>query len=86
MAVVVLGLLAMAEQSMQLSLRHRLHGVIRKINEEGPYLGLVLVSDTNEQALQESNVFVPSNFFPTVALAGKPFSLHRCLVHDITPF
>ncbi|OAY41744.1 bark storage protein A [Manihot esculenta] len=82
-AVVVLGLLAMAEQSMQLSLRHRLHGVIRKINEEGPYLGLVLVSDTNEQALQESNVFVPSNFFPTVALAGRTFHVGKIKGADV---
>ncbi|KAF2306688.1 hypothetical protein GH714_020458 [Hevea brasiliensis] len=76
-AVVVLGLLAMAEQSMQLSVRHTLHGVIRKINEEGPYLGLVLVSDTNEQALQASNVFVPGTYAPTVALAGRTFHVGK---------
>ncbi|KAF2306690.1 hypothetical protein GH714_020500 [Hevea brasiliensis] len=74
-AVAVLGL-AMAEQSMQLSVRHPLHGVIRKINEEGPYLGLVLVSDTNEQALQASNVFVPSNYAATVAL-GRTFHVGK---------
>ncbi|KAJ9185592.1 hypothetical protein P3X46_005204 [Hevea brasiliensis] len=60
---------------MQLTVRHPLHGVIRKINEEGPYLGLVLVSDTNEQALQASNVFVPSNYAATVALAAATVQL-----------
>ncbi|KAF2306682.1 hypothetical protein GH714_020396 [Hevea brasiliensis] len=82
-AVAVLGLLAMAEQSMQLSVRHPLHGVIRKINEEGPYLGLVLVSDTNEQALQASNVFVPSNYAATVALAGRTFHVGKINGTDV---
>ncbi|KAJ9185596.1 hypothetical protein P3X46_005208 [Hevea brasiliensis] len=76
-AVLVLGLLAMAEQSQQLSVRRPLHGAIRKINDEGPYLGLVLVSDTNKQALQASNVFVPSNYAPTVALAGRRFHVGK---------
>ncbi|KAF2306695.1 hypothetical protein GH714_020580 [Hevea brasiliensis] len=78
-AVLVLGLLAMAEQSQQLSVRRPLHGAIRKINDEGPYLGLVLVSDTNKQALQASNVFVPSNYALLLHWLVNPalFALHQ---------
>ncbi|XP_050224484.1 bark storage protein B-like [Mercurialis annua] len=74
LAVVLIGLLAMSQQSMQLSMKHPYYDVIQRINEDGSYYGLVLVSDSNEQALLDSNIFVPTTEHdPTIVLAGRTF-------------
>ena len=71
-AVGVLGLLAMSQQSMQLSSRNRpLANTLRRINAEGPYVGLVLISNNNEKALNDSDTFVHNEYTPTVVVAGK---------------
>ncbi|KAJ9185595.1 hypothetical protein P3X46_005207 [Hevea brasiliensis] len=76
LAVVVVGLLAIAQQSMQLGSNHPMHGIIQRINSNGPYIGLVLVSDNNEQALLDSNAFTQAeDQISSVELAGRKFKI-----------
>ncbi|XP_050221355.1 bark storage protein B-like [Mercurialis annua] len=76
LAVVLIGLLAMSQPSMQLSMKHPFYDVIRRINEDGSFFGLVLVSDSNEKALLDSNLFVPTTeHTPTIVLAGRTFHI-----------
>ncbi|XP_048225959.1 bark storage protein A-like [Ricinus communis] len=83
LVVVVLGLLAMVQPSMQLSLKNHLHSIIQQINSEGPYLGLVLEYETNEFVLLRSNLFIPSNHTPSLKLSGRTFHIGKIEDADI---
>jgi len=74
LAVMVLVLLAMAQQSIQLSLRRPLPEVAKKINGNTvSYLGIVVSSSASEDALLNSGFFVPSTHVPYIDLVGKSF-------------
>ena len=56
---------------MQLKLSHHLHGVAERVNERnGPFVGLLMTTPTEEITLQVSGFFVPSSDFPLLELAG----------------
>uniref|UniRef100_A0A2P2PIP0 Vegetative storage protein n=1 Tax=Rhizophora mucronata TaxID=61149 RepID=A0A2P2PIP0_RHIMU len=71
--LVVLGLLLMAQQSLQLSTRHPLYSTIQKINENArfSFIAILGTSETNEKAFFESSSFVPNEYQPTIQLAGR---------------
>nr|BAG15856.1 vegetative storage protein [Bruguiera gymnorhiza] len=71
--LVALGLLLMAQQSLQLSTRHPLYSTIQRINENAAFSFIAIfgTSENNEKAFFESGYFVPSPYRPTLALAGR---------------
>ncbi|KAL3565232.1 hypothetical protein D5086_033278 [Populus alba] len=78
LAVMVLVLLAMAQQSMQLSLRSPLPEVVKKINGNTvSYLGIVVSSSGSEDALLNSGFFVPSTHVPYIDLVGRRFNIGK---------
>lgn len=78
LAVMVLVLLAMAQQSMQLSLRSPLPEVVKKINGNTvSYLGIVVSSSASEDALLNSGFFVPSTHVPYIDLVGRRFNIGK---------
>ena len=59
----------MVEETMQLKLSHHLHGVAERVNERnGPFVGLLMTTPTEEITLQVSGFSVPSSDF--LELAG----------------
>uniref|UniRef100_F6HEF2 Uncharacterized protein n=1 Tax=Vitis vinifera TaxID=29760 RepID=F6HEF2_VITVI len=59
----------MVEETMQLKLSHHLHGVVERVNERnGPFVGLLMTTPTEEITLQVSGFSVPSSDF--LELAG----------------
>ncbi|KAJ4958808.1 hypothetical protein NE237_025919 [Protea cynaroides] len=66
----------LVEQSMQLSLKHPLHGVVDRVNENGgPYLGLLMTFPDEEDALLYSGLFVPNSDIPWVDFSGRRFNI-----------
>lgn len=80
MMLVILGLLAMVQQSTQLSLNNPLLDFIDRINLQHPgSIGLVLSTSSNEKSLNESNAFVASSSTPYVDVSGIFSFLHLLL-------
>ncbi|KAJ9185591.1 hypothetical protein P3X46_005203 [Hevea brasiliensis] len=72
--VVVLGLLAMAQISMQQVLRNPLHGIMeRSTNNAEPSLGVIATSNSAEKALNASGEFILSSTNPYIDYAGRRF-------------
>ncbi|KAG8647921.1 bark storage protein B-like [Manihot esculenta] len=72
LSVVILGLLALTQQSMQQSSKHPMHELIQRIHNQGPFFGLVLGSDADERALLANNAF--KNIGEIIELAGRKFN------------
>ncbi|KAF2306700.1 hypothetical protein GH714_020646 [Hevea brasiliensis] len=73
MAVVVIGLLAMASPTMQLSMKNPLQGAVQKINDLNPPVYAIIVTTTSsEQAFNESGIFISTS---SVAYKGRTFLL-----------
>lgn len=72
--VMVVGLLVLAQQSFQMSLRNPV-AETNNCKIDFTRLGLVLTSDTNEKALQDSGLFTPDAETPYVDIAGRRFHI-----------
>ncbi|CAK7355638.1 unnamed protein product [Dovyalis caffra] len=84
LAVMVLVLFAMAQQSVQLSLRHPLYGIVNRINENAvSYLGIVVTSSASEDALLNSGFFVPSTHVPYIDFVGRRFNIGKIKDADV---
>ncbi|XP_015575183.3 bark storage protein A-like [Ricinus communis] len=83
---VIVGLVVvlMIDYSEELKLKHPMHGVVDRVNENGgPYIGLVMAYPTEEVALQGSGFFVPSSHTPSVDLAGRRFHIGKISGIDV---
>ncbi|KAH8491571.1 hypothetical protein H0E87_023627 [Populus deltoides] len=74
LVVMVVGLLVLAQQSFQMSLRNPV-AETNNCKIDFTRLGLVLTSDTNEKALQDSGLFTPDAETPYVDIAGRRFHI-----------
>ena len=74
LVVMVVGLLVLAQQSFQMSLRNPV-AETSNCKIDFTRLGLVLTSDTNEKALQDSGLFTPDAETPYVDIAGRRFHI-----------
>ncbi|OAY41737.1 bark storage protein A [Manihot esculenta] len=71
-ALVVVGLLAMASPTMQLSVKKPLRGTVQKSSEEPRSIGLIVTEICCEKALNESGIFHVNS---SVELLGRTFVL-----------
>ncbi|KAJ9678455.1 hypothetical protein PVL29_020597 [Vitis rotundifolia] len=63
---------------------HHLHGVVQRVNDRnGPFVGLLMTSPTEEIALQVSGLFVPSSDFPLHELAGRRLNIGKIKGVDV---
>ncbi|KAF2306683.1 hypothetical protein GH714_020405 [Hevea brasiliensis] len=73
MAVIVMGLMAMASPTMQLSMKNPLQGAVQKINDLGLSVYAIIVTATSsEEAFNESGIFNPDS---SVVCKGRTFLL-----------
>lgn len=76
----VVGLLVMVPETMQLHLKHPLHAVVERVNEQAgrdTILGLVLTSKIDEKQLLSSGYFVPDPLLPFITIAGRKYNVGR---------
>ncbi|PNT07384.2 hypothetical protein POPTR_013G082700v4 [Populus trichocarpa] len=74
LVVMVVGLLVLAQQSFQMSLRNPV-AATNNCKIDFTRLGLVLTSGNNEKALQDSGLFTPDAETPYVDIAGRRFHI-----------
>ncbi|XP_057999371.1 uncharacterized protein LOC131178433 [Hevea brasiliensis] len=71
MAVIVMGLMAMASPTMQLSMKNPLRGAIQKINDiKLPVYAIIVTASSSEKAFNESGIF---NCNSSVVYKGRTF-------------
>lgn len=77
LGVLVLGLLlAMVPKTMQLPMNHRLNHVLKRVNDvNGPFIGIIMSTASDEKLFLESGSFVPNPIIPSVDIAGRTFNL-----------
>ncbi|XP_058086542.1 bark storage protein A-like isoform X1 [Magnolia sinica] len=75
MATLGVIFLVLVQHSSPLPLRHLLREVVEKVNEYGPFIGVVMAYSAEEEALISSGFFTPNLHVPWVDLSGRRFHI-----------
>ncbi|KAL2556533.1 Phosphorylase superfamily protein [Forsythia ovata] len=83
-SLMLMVLAVQVRHSLQLRSTHPLHDLVETVNNYGgPYIGLVMAYPTEEAALVNSRLFLPSSNFPSIDLAGRRFNIGKIKDVDV---
>ncbi|ONK58947.1 uncharacterized protein A4U43_C08F1370 [Asparagus officinalis] len=81
MVAVVVVVVVTTERSAGLHSSHPLHSTVDRINESGPFIGVVMAYPPEADALRDSGNFLPRSDVPFVDLYGRRF--HIGSIHGV---